>query len=70
MGIRDHENSVRRAHEASAWMEALQNPNADARAALVEWLKQSPFNVAELLMMLSVEEAISGTDIDQALDEE
>jgi hypothetical protein len=50
-------------------MEALQNPNADARAALVEWLKQSPFNVAELLMMLSVEEAISGTDIDEALDE-
>jgi ferric-dicitrate binding protein FerR (iron transport regulator) len=68
MGIRDHEPSDTRAHEASAWIEALQNPNAEARAAFVEWLKQSPLNVAELLMMLTVEEAIAETHIDRAHD--
>jgi ferric-dicitrate binding protein FerR (iron transport regulator) len=68
INIRDHELSDQRAHEASAWIEALQHPNAEVRAAFAAWLKKSPLNVAELLVMLSVEEAIGGTPIDWAHD--
>lgn len=38
------------------------NPNREVEAEFAAWLKQSPLNVAEFLIMLSVDEAIAGMD--------
>jgi transmembrane sensor len=51
-----------RAQQASAWIEALRNPTRDDEAAFVAWLKESPRNVREFLLMWSVDRALDDLD--------
>jgi transmembrane sensor len=50
------------AHQASAWVQILFDPTAEQRAAFVKWLKDSPRNVRDLLIMLTVEQALDHLD--------
>jgi hypothetical protein len=54
----DRERASAHALEASAWLEALRNPTSKVNAEFVAWLKQSPSNVLEFLMLHSVEKAL------------
>jgi transmembrane sensor len=53
------------AQQASAWLESLRRPNAGAEARFVSWLKESPRNVRDFLIMLSLDHALSGIDADR-----
>jgi transmembrane sensor len=50
------------AQQASAWVQILQNPSAEQRAAFVQWLKCSPMNVRDFLLMLTIERALDQLD--------
>ena len=50
------------AHRASAWLETLRNPTQAERAAFVAWLKESPRNVQDFLLMLSLDRALYDVD--------
>ncbi|MGE0115853.1 MAG: FecR family protein [Steroidobacteraceae bacterium] len=50
------------AQQASEWVQVLQNPSPEQRAAFVVWLKESPRNVREFLLMLTVEQALDRLD--------
>jgi hypothetical protein len=56
--MRDRKRVNARALQASAWIEALQNPTSKVNAEFVAWLKRSPSNVLDFLIMLSVEETL------------
>jgi len=47
------------AQQASAWLESLRRPNPGAEARFVSWLKESPRNVRDFLIMLSLDHALS-----------
>lgn len=53
------------AQQASAWLESLRRPNSGAEARFVSWLKESPRNVRDFLIMLSLDHALSGIDADR-----
>jgi transmembrane sensor len=50
------------AHRASAWLETLRDPTLEERAAFVAWLKESPRNVQDFLLMLSLDRALCDVD--------
>jgi len=56
------------AQEASAWVEALCNPSPAQRAAFVAWLKDSPRNVQDFLLMLTIDNALDHIDAKRLLD--
>jgi transmembrane sensor len=56
------------AQRASAWVEALRNPKAGDRARFVSWLKESPRNVRDFLIMLSIDHALTEIDADRLVD--
>jgi transmembrane sensor len=61
------ENSARRlellhAQRASAWLQALLDPSAEQRTQFVKWLKESPRNVRDFLLMLTLEQALDHLD--------
>jgi len=49
-------------HRASGWIEALRGAGPKRRAEFVAWLKESPRNVHELLLMLAVDRALEQVD--------
>jgi transmembrane sensor len=53
------------AQQASAWLESLRRPNSGAEARFVAWLKESPRNVRDILIMLSLDHALSGIDAER-----
>jgi transmembrane sensor len=53
------------AQQASAWLESLRRPNPGAEARFVSWLKESPRNVRDFLIMLSLDHALSEIDADR-----
>lgn len=48
--------------EASAWIETLRCPKPGDEARFVSWLKESPRNVRDFLLMLSVEQSLDRLD--------
>lgn len=50
------------AQQASEWVQILKNPTPAQRAAFVAWLKESPRNVRELLLILTVDQALDHLD--------
>jgi transmembrane sensor len=53
------------AQQASAWLESLRRPNSGAEARFVSWLKESPRNVRDFLIMLSLDQALSQIDAER-----
>jgi transmembrane sensor len=58
------------AEQASAWIEILRHPSAEQRAAFVAWLKESPLNVREFLLLHTLDQALDGLDTAGAYDSE
>jgi transmembrane sensor len=50
------------AHRASVWVEALRDAGPQQRAEFIAWLKESPRNVQELLLILAVDRALEQVD--------
>jgi transmembrane sensor len=50
------------AQQASRWIETLRDPGPRERAAFVAWLKESPRNVRDFLLMLTIEESLNNLD--------
>ena len=50
------------AQQASRWVETMRSPHAGDEARFVAWLKESPRNVREFLLMLSVDHALDDLD--------
>ena len=50
------------AQQASAWVEALRCPGSGDEARFVGWLKESPRNVRDFLIMFSLDQALSEID--------
>jgi len=50
------------ARQASAWLEALRHPGPGDEAGFVRWLKESPRNVRDFLLMLSLDRALCEID--------
>ena len=48
--------------QASAWVETMRDPTPKDRAAFVAWLKESPRNVRDFLLMVSVDRALDDLD--------
>ena len=55
-------------HLASGWIETLRHAGPKRRAEFVAWLKESPRNVHELLLMLAVDRALEHLDADRVRD--
>jgi len=49
-------------HRASGWIEALRDAGPKRRGEFVAWLKESPRNVHEFLLMLAVDRALEHVD--------
>jgi transmembrane sensor len=56
------------AQQASQWVEILRDPSAEQRIAFIAWLKESPRNVRDFLLMLTVDQALDGIDARHAHD--
>jgi transmembrane sensor len=56
------------AQAASSWVQALREPNPEQRAAFVVWLKESPRNVRDFLLMLSLDRELDHLDSKHLLD--
>jgi len=50
------------AQQASAWVEALRHPRPGDETRFVAWLKESPRNVRDFLLMLTVDHALEELD--------
>jgi transmembrane sensor len=50
------------AQQASAWVEVLRRPDSGDEARFVGWLKESPRNVRDFLVMFSLDQALSEID--------
>jgi transmembrane sensor len=50
------------AQQASSWVEAMRHPNPGDEVRFVAWLKESPRNVRDFLLMLSVDRALEDLD--------
>ena len=54
----EHQLEYLQAIQASAWIEKLQDASPTTSNEFVAWLKQSPQNIREFLLALSIEEAL------------
>ncbi|HLY51574.1 MAG TPA: FecR domain-containing protein, partial [Steroidobacteraceae bacterium] len=50
------------AQQASSWVETMRRPKPGDEARFVTWLKESPRNVRDFLLMLSLERALEELD--------
>src|SRR5580658_2597576 len=50
------------AEQASAWLETLSHASPGQRTAFVAWLKESPRNVRDILLMLTLDQALEHLD--------
>jgi transmembrane sensor len=50
------------AQQASSWVETMRRPNPGDEFRFVAWLKESPRNVRDFLLMLSVDQALEELD--------
>lgn len=48
--------------QASSWVETMRDPSPKNQAAFVAWLKESPRNVRDFLLMISVDRALDDLD--------
>ena len=55
------------AQQASAWLETLRRPSAGDEARFVSWLKESPRNVRDFLIMLSLDHALGEIDAGRSM---
>ena len=55
------------AQQASAWLETLHHPKSGDEARFVSWLKESPRNVRDFLIMLSLDDALGEIDAGRSL---
>jgi transmembrane sensor len=55
------------AQQASAWLETLHHPKSGDEARFVSWLKESPRNVRDFLIMLSLDHALGEIDAGRSL---
>lgn len=62
--MRNRNNSLDYLHaqQASAWLETLRNAGPEQRAAFVAWLKESPRNVREILLMVAIDQTLERLD--------
>jgi transmembrane sensor len=56
--------------QASTWVETMRDPSPKDQAAFVAWLKESPRNVRDFLLMLSVDRALDDLDAERLHDVE
>ncbi len=56
------------AQQASAWVQMLRDPKSGDHARFVSWLKESPRNVRDFLLMLSLDQALTEIDADRLRD--
>lgn len=56
------------AQQASQWIETLRDPSAQQRAAFVAWLKESPRNVRDFLLMLTIDQTLDNVDAERLHD--
>jgi transmembrane sensor len=56
------------AQQASAWLEALRHPGPGDEARFIAWLKESPRNVRDFLLMLTVDQALEQLDAQRLRD--
>ena len=64
----EHQLEYLQAIQASAWIEKLQDASPTTSNEFVAWLKQSPQNIREFLLALSIEEALGRFDDNRRLD--
>jgi transmembrane sensor len=50
------------AQQASSWVETMRHPTAGDEARFITWLKESPRNVRDFLLMLSIDHALERLD--------
>ena len=62
MELNNRQLELLHAQQASAWIQALQDPTPEQRASFVKWLKSSPRNVRDFLFMLTVDQALDHFD--------
>jgi transmembrane sensor len=56
------------AQQASAWVKMLHEQSFEQRAAFVTWLKESPRNVREFLIVLTIDRALDQLDSKRVVD--
>jgi len=56
------------ARDAADWIRRLQQDDPAERTAFLAWLRQSPLHVRELLLALSLDEALEGMDARRQID--
>jgi transmembrane sensor len=56
------------AAQASAWVEAMRNPSPKDDSDFIDWLKESPRNVRDFLLMYGVDAALDELDHDRRRD--
>jgi transmembrane sensor len=68
--MRNRQRYIEELHaaQASAWVETLRNPAPADEAEFVAWLKESPRNVRDFLLMYSVDEALTDIDAERRRD--
>jgi transmembrane sensor len=62
MDQKAHQLEILYAQQASSWVETMRHPNQGDEQRFVAWLKESPRNVREFLLMLSVDHALGELD--------
>jgi transmembrane sensor len=55
------------AQQASAWLETLRRPKSGDEARFVSWLKESPRNVRDFLIMLALDHALGEIDAGRSM---
>lgn len=56
------------AQQVSTWVEVLKSPTQGQRSQFVQWLKESPRNLREFLIMFAIEQELNSLDADRKLD--
>lgn len=56
------------AQHAADWLRRLQSADPAEHAAFIAWLKQSPVHVQEILLAMSVDDALDGFDAQRRID--
>lgn len=56
------------ADQANEWLERLKNPDPQANAAFLQWLRTSPLHVRELLLAAALDAGLRGIDPNRAID--
>jgi transmembrane sensor len=71
MGVMTEQNlqiDLLHSQQVSAWIEVLRSPTQEQRASFVRWLKESPRNVREFLVMYAIEQAMGALDPERTRD--